>query len=156
MGRVIMDKLEETAYNRSGGYKTTMSMWQRETGLPVEFRLGGYSTIVEFDANLQKLERLKVAIDYAILNYYKPDEEPKHFYKVKQSVTEVAMGLSGKPETGWLCKASWAEKYFVNEFDFSFKDRVALTEKEFGKAIEGNGWLGEILEKVEVESDDTN
>lgn len=61
------------------------------------------------------------------------------------------MGLSGKPETGWLCKASWDEKYFVNEFDFSFKDRVALSEKEFGKAIEGNAWLGEILEKVEVD-----
>lgn len=26
-----------------------------------------------------------------------------------------------------------------------------LTEEEFGKAIEGNTWLGEILEKVEVD-----
>ena len=151
MERLIMNKLEETAYNRLGGHKTTMSMRQSETGLPVEFRLEGYSTIVDFDANLQKLEKLKVAIDYAISNYYKPEEEPKHFYKVKQSVTKVAMGLSGKPETGWLCKASWDEKYFVNEFDFSFKDRVALTDKEFGKAIEGNAWLGEILEKVGVD-----
>lgn len=151
MERLIMNKLEESAYNRSEGHKTTMSMRQSETGLPVEFRLEGYSTIVDFDANLQKLGKLKVAIDYAISNYYKPEEEPKHFYKVKQSVTKVAMGLSGKPETGWLCKASWDEKYFVNEFDFSFKDRVALSEKEFGKAIEGNAWLGEILEKVEVD-----
>lgn len=151
MERLIMNKLEETAYNRLGGHKTTMSMWQRETGLPVEFRLGGYSTIVEFDANLQKLERLKVAIDYAILNYYKPDEEPKHFYKVKQSVNKFAMALGGSPNTGWLCKVKDNAEYFINEFEVSLKDRVALTEKEFGKAIEGNGWLGEILEKVEVD-----
>lgn len=74
MERLIMNKLEESAYNRSEGHKTTMSMRQSETGLPVEFRLEGYSTIVDFDANLQKLEKLKVAIDYAISNYYKPEE----------------------------------------------------------------------------------
>ena len=146
-----MNKLEETAYNRLGGHKTTMSMWQREVGLPVEFRLDGYSTIVEFDADLEKLEKLKVAIDYAISIYYKPDEEPKHFYKVKQSVNKLAMALGGSPNTGWLCKIEGHAEYFINEFAVSLRDRVALTDKEFGKAIEGNAWLGEILEKVEVD-----
>lgn len=151
MGRVIMSKLEETAHNRFGGYTTDMEMWQAMVGSPVEIKFIGYSHNVEFDADLEKLEKLKVAIDYAISIYYKPEEEPKHFYKVKQSVANVVRALGQMPETGWLCKGVYDKKYFVNEFDVSFKDRVALTEKEFGKAIEGNAWLGEILEKVEVD-----
>lgn len=152
MERLIMNKLEETAYNRLvGGHKTTLSMWQSEAGLPVEIELRGHHATVIFDADLEKLEKLKVAIDYAISIYYKPDEEPKHFYKVKQSVNKLAMALGGSPNTGWLCKIEGHAEYFINEFAVSLKDRVALTDKEFGKAIEGNAWLGEILEKVEVD-----
>ena len=145
-----MHKLEETAYNRFGGYTTDMEMWQAMVGSPVEIKFIGHSHNVEFDADLEKLEKLKVAIDYAISNYYKPDEEPKHFYKVKQSVNKLAMALGGSPNTGWLCKIEGHAEYFINEFAVSLRDRVALTDKEFGKAIEGNAWLGEILEKVEV------
>lgn len=150
MERLIMNKLEESAYNRFGGYTTDMEMWQAMVGSPVEIKFIGYSHNVEFDADLEKLEKLKVAIDYAISIYYKPDEEPKHFYKVKQSVNKLAMALGGSPNTGWLCKIEGHAEYFINEFAVSLKDRVALTDKEFGKAIEGNAWLGEILDKVEV------
>lgn len=152
MGRLFIDKLTEAEYHTMGGYRSNIHMWQSEAGLPVEIELRGHHATVSFDADLENLEKLKVAIDYAISNYNKPEEEPKHFYKVKQSAVDIAMAvLSGGDSVGWLCKETFGERYFINNYTISLKDRVALTEKEFGKAIEGNTWLGEILEKVEVE-----